>query len=414
MWEYALYGSMAVELNGVLFEYHPEWKPLYKFNYEKIARKIEAEKDEEIRRGIWRAVLREDLWAIVAFIMKVPGVNHPYVLQACMDVGDGPRSDTLDLWFRGGFKSTIITVAETIQDLIKDPEERICFLSYVRPAAQSYLRQIKQTLESSDLLRWAYPDIFYGKPEAEAFRWSEDVGLYVKRKSMAKECSLEAWGLIDGMPTRMHYTKIIYDDVVTPDYVGNPEIMKKVIERYEMSLNLLSKDGRKRVVGTTYHYEDLLSYLREKKDSEGDNVYKVRVKPATDNGQMNGRPVWHSEAFNNELKTDPATYQSQQLLDPSPEGVAKLAWQMVDEVGKLPTSLYKFLLVDGAGDKPGDDSWSIMLLGVDPFRDDLGASDLYVLDAVISPFDIVEAMDTIVAMYIRAGKVLKVGVEKVA
>ncbi len=73
--------------------------------------------------------------------------------------------------------------------------------------------------------------------------------------------------LIEGMPTARHYTKLVYDDIVTLDLVNTPEIMEKVKRAYDMSRNLGQPDGseRIRVIGTHYHHDDPLVYIRNKK-----------------------------------------------------------------------------------------------------------------------------------------------------
>jgi len=96
--------------------------------------------------------------------------------------------------------STIITYGLPIQELVADPEERICIFSHTRPIAKGFLRQIKVTLESEVPIKAWFPDVFYRFPKQQAPKWSEDDGLVVRRKSKAKEASLEAWGLVDGQP----------------------------------------------------------------------------------------------------------------------------------------------------------------------------------------------------------------------
>jgi hypothetical protein len=186
---------------------------------------------------------------------------------------------------------------------------------------------------------------------------------------------------------------------------------------FDMSANLGREGGRHRVIGTTYSHQGLLVYLQNKKLNDGTLVYKTRIKTATVDGTENGPSAFLSEGRMAELRTNPRMFRSQQLINPTPQGSETLDWSLAREVNhsELPKRLYKFMVIDGAGermDRTGD-SWAILVVGVEPFRDDIGASSLYLLDACIQPMSMVEALDTIVKMYCKHGRILKLGIEKV-
>src|SRR5512139_1298166 len=171
----------------------------YKYDYVKAAVLIHNKEWNFI--DAYRTIILNDLWFIVQFVMCVEGANHPFIVQACRDVEMGPASRTLDLWARGHFKSSVITTAETIQRILKDKEQRIGIFSHTRPSAKGFLRRIKLILEGSVFLKTCFPDVLYGNPTAESPKWSEDDGLIVRREEYYNESTIEAWGLIEGMPT---------------------------------------------------------------------------------------------------------------------------------------------------------------------------------------------------------------------
>ena len=370
--------------------------------------------------GTYRHLLETDLFFILHFILKIPGCNHPFVVDACREVGEGPASHTLELWARAHFKSTIFTTAEIIQKICKNRNERIAILSHTKANAKAFLNQLKVLFESNEWLVRLMPDILYANPDKESPKWSNEEGLTVKRDTFARECTLEAHGLIEGMPTGKHFTWIVYDDVETADYVNTPEIMLKLKEAFDMSLSLGTIEGTfHRVVGTTYHHEGLLEYLRNKKDVDGNLIYTVRCKPATVDGRPNGKSVLLPESKLAEERINRYKFYSQYLLDPTPVDAQDLPPDLVREVlnVEIPERLYKFMIIDPAGvrsDKRRGDSWAILCVGVEPYRDDIGASNTYILDARVEPMSESDAMREIVAMYLRSGRVLKVGVEKVA
>lgn len=388
-------------------------------NYYKIYDEIEKYKGEEklqVAMQMYRIACISDLWFILYFVMRIPTANHPFVVKACKDVQFGPPNRTIDLWAREHFKSSIITIAESIHKILRDPEKRIGIFSYSRPAAISFLRAIKFTLESSALLKGCFPDVLYVNPHTEAFKWSESDGIYVRRKSGAKEATVEAYGLLEGMPVGKHYTDRVYDDVETPDMTYTPEITQKLKDMFDMSQNLGTLDGVHRVVGTPYSHEGLLMYLADKKDASNESLYTLRKKPATDDGTPNGQPLLLPESRMVELRTNKSQFYSQQLVDPTPQGTQQMRYEHIKGVwaGDVPPDLYKFMTVDPAGqrkDRVGD-SWAILVCGVEPCMNDNGASDLYILDIVCEPLTEVEAIDTVVKMYSRNGRILKIGVEK--
>ena len=416
-----------VVANGYCLEHNrDEWRQKrweqgckYKFDYEAIFKGIAAKEIPQI--GTFRQLILNDLWFVTFFVLGIEGANHPFVVKYCREVEKGPKDYTVDIVAREHFKTTIITKAETIQEILRNPEERIAIFSHTRPNAKSFLRSIKHVFESSTALKNCFPEVLFANPTTESPKWSEDDGLIMKRKGYYNEATLEAWGLIEGMPTGKHFTKRKYDDVETEDLVANPETLRRLKKAFALSQNLGTQEGTHRVVGTPYHHEGVVQHIREMKDSKGNDKYTHRVCPATDDGSLSGKPVLFSEKRWQDLKDslDEYTLNCQHLCNPTPiKGANKLNSDFLKLVHPetIPSQIFKFMLIDPAGDSTtvrDGDAWAIHLVGVDPHMDDIGASNVYLLDSEIRPMSDSEAIETIVRMYLKAGVIMQLGVEKV-
>lgn len=192
--------------------------------------------------------------------------------------------------------STIITFAKSIQDILASHgdnplpewggrEVTLGIFSFNRGKALDFVQQIKVELEDNALLKYLFPDVLYQNPEREARQWSVQGGLTVKRRSNPKESTLEGWGLVDSMPTGAHFVGRVYDDVITERFARSPEMIAKTTESWELSLNLGSRGGFVRYIGTRYNYNDTYRTMMNREAAT------LRLYPATDNGKMDGEPV---------------------------------------------------------------------------------------------------------------------------
>lgn len=391
---------------------NPECK--YKFDYESIFRDIASGILPDV--PTFRTLIQTDLWFVVYFVMEIPSANHPFVVDACREVEDGPKTMTLDIWAREHFKSSIITQAETIQYHLNNPNHCTCIFSYKKPAAEDFLDSVRKTYEK-DILKKCFPDILYENPSTQSPSWSLQNGITLKRTNVSrKEATVEASGLIEGMSTGKHFERRVYDDVETDDIAENPEQMDKCYSKFEMSDNLGTNEGTERVIGTFYSHAGPLIRIRDKKGLDGEFLYRTRIKPATTDGTMSGEPVLLSQERLDKLKLS-EHFNSQQLCNPTPQGIRKLDSTLLRDIEPqfIPKDVYKFLIIDPAGDdKDGrGDAWAIELWGVEPKADDIGASNVYLMDAVISPLRHTEAIEEIVRMYLKGGMIQQVGVEQV-
>lgn len=282
----------------------------------------------------------------------------------------------LDLWAREHFKSTIITFGLSIQDILSshgecpDPkwggrEVTIGIFSHSRPIAKGFLRQIKYEFEANDTLRLLYPDIVWDAPKAQAPKWSEDDGLILRRRSNPKESTVEAWGLVDGQPTSKHFFIRVYDDVVTKESVTTPEMIRKVTESWELSLNLGAEGGIERTIGTRYAVLDTYSTMIEREAAT------QRIFPGTDNGLETGNPVLMTPQALAEKrrKMGPTTFAAQILQRPITKQTATFDIAHLRFTDIRPATLNIYIMGDPAGSRKKDsDKTAIAVVGIDAAR----------------------------------------------
>ena len=352
--------------------------------------------------GDIRALLAGDLFYLLLVGMGRADMNHDFLYARCREVQARPDG-YLDLWAREHYKSTIITVALTIQDILNDPEVTVGIFSHTRPIAKAFLRQIKREFEGNTLLQEMFPHV--RPPEGKDYRmWSEDGGIIVERASNPKEATVEAWGLVDGQPTGKHFSLLIYDDVVTRESVTTPEQIKKTTEAWELSLNLGAHGGRRRMIGTRYHHFDTWQAILER------GAAIPRLHPATVDGTANGEPVFLSREALAEKRRDqgPYTFSAQMLQNPTADNAQGFApdWFRTLPDAADPRGMNVYILVDPAGAKKKDSDFTAMwVVGLNHDR------CYYVIDGVHDRLNLTERAQALFALH-RKYKPLAVGYEQ--
>lgn len=363
---------------------------------------MQALSDREQREYL-RELGRTDLYFLLRYLLKAHYADNDWVFARCREVQANPNG-YLDLWAREHFKSTIITYALTIQDVLNDPELTVGIFSHTRPIAKGFLRQIKREFESNEDLKTLYDDILWANPQKEAPKWSEDDGIVVKRKGNPKESTIEAWGVVDGQPTSKHFALLNYDDIVTRESVGTPEMMAKTTEALVLSYNLGSHGGRRRFIGTRYHYSDSYRTLIER------GTVKPRIYAATVDGKVEGEPVFLDRQAIADKRRDmgPYVFGCQMLQDPTADKAQgfKVEWLKYYRGTLDHRNMVKLLLVDPANAKKEiSDYTSIWVLGFNSDR------KVYVLDLVRDRLNLTERTAAVFALH-RAYQPAQVGYER--
>lgn len=324
-----------------------------------------------------------------------------FIFQMCKMVQNNPN-DCLDLWARFHYKTSIISISMTIQDILNDPEITIAIFSFSLKEAKKIYNVIMLEFETNDLLKVLYDDVLFSDPRKESPKWTEDEGLVVRRIGKPRETTLAAFGLIDNQPTGSHFQVEVYDDVITEQHVTNIEMLQKVAERLRLSFNLTShnpvkhyKRGNiKRFIGTKYDFNDTYKMI------EDNNIAKVRKIPATKNGKADGEPVLLTrEEIDGHLR-DMGDYIAacQLFLNPTAGDVQGfkdewLARYPADRKGRWWNGMNVYLLCDPAGEKKRTSDYTVMLvIGLAPDQ------NYYLIDGRRDRLNLVERTSKMIAL----------------
>jgi len=338
-----------------------------------------------------RAFCLYDRFFLLVQILGRRDMLHPWLYARCREVERAPDG-YLDLWAREHYKSTIITYAGIIQEVLRDPEITIGIFSHTKGIAKAFLRQIKQEFEANSRLKQLFPDVIHEDPERDSVQWSLDGGITVKRKSNPKEATVEAHGLVDGMPTSKHFQLLVYDDVVVKESVSTPEQIHKTTEMWELSDNLGAVGGRKWHIGTRYHYGDTYESMMKR------GAVKVRIYPATHDGTISGHPVlFPQEVWDTKVRDQgEATIACQMLQNPLAGQQRMFDVSDLQEYEIRPETLAMYIMCDPARSKKRDSAnTAFCVMGIDY------ASNKYLLDGYNHRMDLMERWQRMAQLVVK-------------
>lgn len=349
---------------------------------------------------------RRDLFFFIVYVLGRKDLDTNWHFQRIREVQQEPDG-MLDLWFRGSGKTSIITHGLTLFNIVNDPELTFGICSWSRNAATDIVGALKAEMETNEMLKALYPDVFFQDPAKESIKWTERDGLCVRRKGNKRELTIEPTGL-DSQATGKHWDYIIYDDIVSVNNVTSNEVIQKTTDNLKVSFNLVSAKGKFRYIGTRYHAVDTYDYLIKNK------IVKVRKYPATIDGLPDGEPVEIlTKEKLEEKKKQQSAYQfsCQMLLSPIADDERRFNpeyFQYYDKnsVDKMIKNVY--ITVDAATSKKKNSDYTAMaVLAVDKLE------NIYLLDLVKDKLNLEERKKKLFQLVLKYNP-LAVGYERYA
>lgn len=323
-------------------------------------------------RALWefeRWMAKNDLYYLAKYILgydKTVFHLHKYMAGSVEDLPPGARE--LREFPRDTYKSTLLTISYSVQEVLKDPDVRILMVSNASDNASKKLEETKGHFIKNKALMQLFPEHI---PKTRASEGSGSKWSSPAKTSVQAEGNYSSAG-VGTSKTSQHYDIIIADDYWDEKCALNPEVMTKCKTSISNLKYLLAapKTGKIIFIGTRFAYDDPTSSLQKNA-----NYHCVIVSGITPSGrclfpeQMSLRSFW-GDCIND----DSYVFACQIMLNPSREDASfKRSWFRYMEYGEIKKAEARgdlatrcVILTDGSGkDKDSSDPVAIIALIVD-------------------------------------------------
>lgn len=169
---------------------------------------------------------------------------------------EAPGRNKLVLEPRGHQKTSIVTIAWSIQQVLRDPETTNTIISATWNLSRGILREISGLLTVGSKL----PE-YFGAFKTKDTYWTKEA-LNVAQKKHFKNPTYFTGG-VDTGKTGGHCKNLIFDDIVAPENITTKEQIQKTIAAYRDCLPLLDPGGKVLLIGTRYALGDVYGMIIE-------------------------------------------------------------------------------------------------------------------------------------------------------
>lgn len=304
---------------------------------------------------IRRKVLNGDLGTLMKDVL---GYNYD-TFQATAFALQRSTKKNLILAPRGFGKSTALTVAVIVLEVLMNPNIRILIGSKSDKQARGFLDEAKQCLQKERLI-----EIFGIQGGEKITVWNEDAINVLGRTIAAKEKTVTALGS-GGSVTSRHFDLIIADDLVD-NKNSRTTLQRRELHKffYQTLRPCLEPKGRMYVLGTRYHPDDLYNWLMTKDPEFNITTFII---PALVDGESQYPERYETEELLS-LRTSMGTifFDSQLMLNTDSMRGEIFKYDYFKWYSKLPPRLRIFAAADLAlGKKTQHDFFAIVVLGYD-------------------------------------------------
>lgn len=343
---------------------------------------------------------------------------------------------TLVLFPRGHLKSTIATIAHTLQWIINYPDIRIIISTATGDQAKKFLTEIKAHFQFNEAFRYFFPEFCPEAKKASEFGNQESFTVPCRRLKRKEPTVFTC--TVGAVVSSVHVEVLKNDDLVDKENVRTKDQILNVNQHFSMLWPLVETShlkpelrpkggdlGWMDVVGTRYDFSDLYGTII-KGNKESNQSWHIVVRAAIyDDDKGAKRALWPNrlplevlEAMRNDPTIGSATFNSQYLQNPIADGqglckVDEIVWTPRIEINKLKARLREFVTVDLGGldgNKKGSDN-DYTVINHHGFG---GDGRLYVINLVRGRFSPQEVIEHIFTLVKNNPRISSVKVEKEA
>jgi hypothetical protein len=247
-------------------------------SYIELSERLEilAEKDPRKWYNAMRRLCQRDLYFLLTEVLDTRNWMHPekpgkklfhdqFILDLCREI-QFTHTDRLIVVPRGYGKSTIATLCWIIWILLNNPNATVGVFSSVKDIAETFVARVREEIEKNELLKALFPDRFWPtatQAEKESPRWTTDKGFTIKRPRIFNDQSVRPFGLADSSFASRRFSHVIYDDTVTEKTVTHSDMISKINDKWEKSLNCGFPGTIRLAVGTFYAGGDTYHWMVE-------------------------------------------------------------------------------------------------------------------------------------------------------
>lgn len=342
---------------------------------------------------------------------------------------DGSRNNLIQ-FPRECFKSTLVSVAHTVQWIINYPHVRILISTATSRLAEQLIEVIESHFRYNEMFRFLFPEFC---PQGNVQEWGNKEQFVITcRKTIHKEPTVSM--LTTGaVMAGGHYDVHKYDDMVDDKNSQTPEAIAAVQRHFNMMVPLLYREeqpkmkpetyakwgnsGWRDIVGTRYHFADLYGTLMESDEKSDRPMWNTYVQSALIKGTSARDPkavaFWPEKIsvdYLLQLENQPGGFTmvaAQYYLNPVPDSSGLVKSR--DDIKFIPRSVVKQILptlrlhvtVDLHGMEVGkataDNDYTVMTLA--GFGRDGRPYVVDILRGRFTPFEVIENIFKLYADY---------------
>jgi predicted phage terminase large subunit-like protein len=240
-------------------------------------KKVKFEKERDIARSDFIFFVENYMWPFDFGTLPITQW-HKKRLREIEDSIVSQTKRTLDLWFRGGFKSTFISRYSNMWEYLRDPEITILIRHGDATKAEGIVSKMQRHHRHNKAFRAIFPEFC---PESGQKWGTMDEFRLPNAEQHTAEPTVRARG-IEANLTGDHYRKVQDDDPENEINVNTADTRFKLIRKWEDTTSILTRlpiyDGRHSMVGTPWHAAGLwLGHVIPKFGPESDAPARSRI-----------------------------------------------------------------------------------------------------------------------------------------